>query len=79
VAKSFDFYTTRICRLCDEALDEIRPLLNAEVTMNIVDVAESDELIAKYGQRIPLIQYGGRELGWPFTTAEIYQLLNEET
>jgi len=78
VAKTFDFYTTRICRLCDEALDEIRPLLSAEITMNMVDVATSDELIAQYGQRIPVVFYEGQELGWPFTTADVYRLLEGE-
>lgn len=69
------FYTTSACHLCELAdallLDyaaRVGPLI-----IDDIDVASSDQLIAEYGTRIPVLKRrdNGAELGWPFDSAAL--------
>ena len=41
-----------------------------------VDISESDDLVDRYGVRIPVLQHpDGRELGWPFSSPELRTFL----
>lgn len=46
----------------------IRQLPNDELTIKVVDIAYDDELLERYGVRIPVVelQGHGEDLGWPF-------------
>lgn len=61
-------YTTAGCHLCEEAqqlVGELDPGLAVE--LRLVDIAESADLVERYGVRIPVLRRAdGRELGWPF-------------
>jgi hypothetical protein len=76
--KSLDeivLYATEACHLCDLAVVEIEQALCAypEGRITYVDIAESDELIARYGEQIPVLANPARseELFWPFTCDEV--------
>jgi len=67
-------YGTTCCHLCDEAeaiLHEIG------IEADHVDVVEDDELLEKYGFRIPVLKRvdTGAELGWPFDALAISRFL----
>jgi uncharacterized protein YbjT (DUF2867 family) len=69
-------YSTAGCHLCDQA----RVLLasaNPSVTIEEVDIARSDSLMSKYGERIPVLlrKDTGEELGWPFQSEQLSQFL----
>lgn len=73
------FYTTDGCHLCEEAKSLLVTLLEKKpgrYQIEIVDIAQSDDLIEQYGTRIPVIKYHekGIDLGWPFdlTMLEAY-------
>lgn len=73
------FYTTIGCHLCEDAhllIDQF--VKQGAVIIEIIDIAESDELIDSYGIRIPVIQRidTGNELGWPFDKSELATFLN---
>lgn len=71
---TIELLTTLGCHLCEQAemlLHQAAPL--AEVQK--VDIAEDDELIARYGERIPVLRYRGRELAWPFGLLDIRERL----
>ena len=71
-------YTTLGCHLCEQAKAQIYPALEGKnITLKEVDIADSDELMVRYGVRIPVIHYLGGELGWPFSSADVAQLLAE--
>jgi len=58
-------YGTEACHLCEQA----RALLQAAgATAEYIDIAKDDEMLEKYGTRIPVVQRidNGAELGWPF-------------
>ncbi len=67
-------YTTAGCHLCEKARVEIWPVL-AELQWQLqeIDIADSDDLIERYGIRIPVVALSplGPELGWPFTTDQL--------
>ena len=73
------FYTTAGCHLCElahEMLLEVQQQQDLEITA--VDIADSDDLIERYGIRIPVIRLTAedREIGWPFSLSELAAFLN---
>jgi glutaredoxin len=67
-------YTTLGCHLCEEAKTLLKPLLaKGDWQLQQVDIADSNDLMAKYGIRIPVlaIPASSHELNWPFTAEDI--------
>ncbi|MCP3673949.1 MAG: glutaredoxin family protein [Gammaproteobacteria bacterium] len=74
------FYTTIGCHLCEDAHLLIDQLVKqGSVSVQMIDIADSDELIDSYGIRIPVIQRTDteKELGWPFDESELAEFLVE--
>ena len=67
-------YTTVGCHLCEQAC-ELVAMVSPDLTLTLVDVAEDDELLARYGERIPVLMKEGRGLGWPFGLLDVQQFL----
>lgn len=67
-------YGTTFCHLCEEA-EAILQMLGVEA--EYVDIADDDDLVEKYGVRIPVLQRmdTGAELGWPFDTEGVVGFL----
>lgn len=71
-------YSTPGCHLCEIAREIISPLLNHyALRLEEIDIAESDELIERYGVRIPVLKSPRHidELGWPFDSAQASNFL----
>jgi glutaredoxin len=68
------FYGTACCHLCDQAEAILR---EAGIEAEHIDIAEDDELLEKYGIRIPVLKRAdtGAELGWPFDAAAVSRFL----
>jgi hypothetical protein len=68
------------CHLCEQAhatLAALAPALG--FALRTVDVGSDPQLEARYGERIPVVMAGGRELlAWPFTRATARQALRQE-
>ena len=63
------------CHLCEEA----QTLLNSmNVLYEYIDIIESDELVAHYGDKIPVLMFEGTEqaLFWPFSIEQIKQYVD---
>ena len=72
------FYTTSHCQLCDQAEALLGQLpLAHPVPVQVIDIAESVELVALYGTRIPVLRRSdtGAELGWPFDAQQVLDFL----
>ena len=56
-------YSTAHCHLCEKALDLLMgmPNLNA-LQLDVVDVASDDRLLERYGERIPVLRQGKKNL-----------------
>lgn len=71
-------YSTVGCHLCEQAEQIITPILKPGThTLDIVDISDSDELMAAYGVRIPVLYRRDtqEEIGWPFTSDDILRLI----
>lgn len=72
-------YTTDGCHLCDYAETILEEALAAEpeLTWSKVDIASQDELIERYGIRIPVIRLEGAsyDVGWPFSVEDVVHYL----
>lgn len=68
-------YGTKFCHLCEEAEAILR---DAGIEADHIDITEDDELLEKYGVRIPVLKRGdtGGELGWPFDAEAVKRFLS---
>lgn len=75
--KSLVLYSTDHCALCEEALDLLfsMPELRG-LALRVVDVAEDDALLRRYGERIPVLRMDGREVDAPIDRAKVMRLIN---
>ena len=76
--KTLYLYTSLGCHLCEQAKEIVEPLLPTyQLVLKEVEIAECDELLERYGVRIPVVRLEGRldELGWPFDASGLAQYL----
>ncbi|MGA0805531.1 MAG: glutaredoxin family protein [Pseudohongiellaceae bacterium] len=65
-------YTSAGCHLCEKAEELLQQLLGASFSeLTLVEVSDSDDLVASYGLRIPVLAGKAAdgewlELTWPF-------------
>ena len=70
-------YSTLGCHLCEQAKSVLWPLLlQYHYELVEVDIATNDELIERYGIRIPVLSTvdNSDELNWPFDAAAVEKL-----
>ena len=67
-------YGTACCHLCEEAQAVLHEM---GIEADHVDIADDDELLEKYGVRIPVLRRmdTGAELGWPFDAEAVSRFL----
>ncbi len=67
-------YGTAFCHLCEQAEAVLREI---GIEADYIDIADDDELLEKYGIRIPVLKRAdtGTELGWPFDAVAISRFL----
>lgn len=71
-------YTTEGCHLCEQALQMLEPWLQQGYGLAKVDIAEDELLMARYGERIPVVASRcGMEIGWPFSAQELTQWIKQ--
>lgn len=69
-------YSTAHCSLCDQALELLFSMPGlAGVQLKVVDVADDDSLLERYGENIPVLRLGERELPAPFGPEELARFL----
>lgn len=67
--KQLILYGTSGCHLCEQAAELLAYVLDEnEFEIIEIDIAEADELLAAYGDKIPVLKPMGSaaELHWPF-------------
>ena len=71
---ALNLYSTDECHLCElaEAL-VLQVLPVGSYALEKVDIAYSEDLVARYGLRIPVLAVadGTAELNWPFTAEQL--------
>ncbi|WP_414932234.1 glutaredoxin family protein [Vibrio europaeus] len=69
-------YSTEGCHLCEMASD-LTKQVEISHQVEIVDIAFDDELFSRYGVTIPVLNYQGNELNWPFDLQQLQLWLDE--
>lgn len=73
-------YSTSGCHLCEQA-EVLLEQLERELPLawRIVDVANDEQLVTRYGIRIPVVrrQADESELGWPFDLDQLRLLVKQ--
>lgn len=59
---TFSVYSRRGCHLCEFLLEEIEPLVRGRARIEVFDVDERDEWRERYGDRVPVVCVGDREI-----------------
>jgi len=90
--KKIILFSTLGCHLCEQAKGLVWPLaLNLNCRVHEVDIADSDELIERYGVSIPvlaIVEKGGdidydykkeavKELFWPFDEDQVTAFITD--
>lgn len=77
MAVSCQLYETAGCHLCEQAQLLLMPFVQGGVQIELIDIAESEALVERYGLRIPVLRRedNGAELGWPFTPEDVAAFL----
>ena len=65
------------CHLCEIAEAEVMPLVEHGLLVELVDIADPEDLTDIYGLRIPVLRRTdtGAELDWPFDTDQVVAFL----
>jgi len=65
------------CHLCEQAEALLMPLVERGLLVELLDIAESDDLMQRYALSIPVLRRcdTGAELGWPFDEQQVARLL----
>ncbi|MCB1700077.1 MAG: glutaredoxin family protein [Pseudomonadales bacterium] len=75
---AYTLFGTSACHLCEVAQEMIESLCeeNPQLNYEKVDISDSETLFALYGIRIPVLRNAaGRELGWPFSPAQLREFM----
>lgn len=74
-----ELLVTASCSRCDEALDWLLSMPElagrALVTREVMD---DDLLLARYGERVPVLRVDGSELDWPFDAEALRRALPKQ-
>jgi predicted DCC family thiol-disulfide oxidoreductase YuxK len=71
--------STDHCTLCDRALDLLLSMPELRGwQLRVVDVADDAALLERYGERLPVLRIGVRELDWPFAAADVAGCLADD-
>ena len=73
LAMRFILYQRDDCQLCDQALALLAQVRAPEFDSVFIDGDESLE--ARYGERVPVLRDGERELDWPFDATLLHDWL----
>jgi len=70
-------FTTLGCHLCEGAHEQLLLLTGGgmDLSIELVEISDSDEMIDRYGTTIPVIRADDREIGWPFSADELRAFL----
>lgn len=68
-------FTTEHCHLCEQALGVLQ---DAAPGYNVHhrDIVDDDDLMSRYGTRIPVVRYREQELDWPFDRSTLRAFLD---
>ncbi len=74
--KKLRLYSTSHCTLCEQLLETLMQLPLGHVQLEVLDVAEDDNLLQRYGERIPVLTLDGVEYQGGVDARELAEFLS---
>ncbi|WP_084659615.1 glutaredoxin family protein [Vibrio sonorensis] len=74
--KTVTLYSTEGCHLCEMA-SALYEQLEVEAELEVVDIAYDDKLFESYGVTIPVLNFEGSEINWPFDIEQLSSWLEK--
>lgn len=62
VRPTITVYTRAGCHLCDDAIDVVERVARDRARIELVDIDDDHELVARYTVRVPVVAVDGREI-----------------
>jgi glutaredoxin len=74
-------FTTLGCHLCEQAHEQLLSLTDGgmDLSIELVEIADSEDLMERYGITIPVIRTDDREISWPFSVDALRAFLENDT
>ena len=60
--REIDVFSRHGCHLCEVLIEELLPIVEGRATVSVHDVDTRPEWIARYGDRVPVVELGGHPL-----------------
>lgn len=57
---SLRVYSRQNCHLCDQLLDELEPLIDGRIDLEVLDVDTREDWREAYGWRVPCVEFEDR-------------------
>ena len=73
---TFELYSTDGCHLCEIAVQLVAQL-NKMDQVQVIDIVDDEQLVAKYGTIIPVLrcQSTAKEINWPFDLEQLSEFM----
>ncbi|MDG1234097.1 MAG: glutaredoxin family protein [Pseudomonadales bacterium] len=73
-------FTTLGCHLCEQAHEQLLSLTDGgmDLSIELVEIADSEDLMDRYGITIPVIRTDDREILWPFSVGALRAFLEND-
>ena len=74
-------FTTLGCHLCEQAHEQLLSLTDGgmDLSIELVEIADSEDLMERYGITIRVIRTDDREISWPFSVDALRAFLENDT
>lgn len=60
--KDIRVYSRPGCHLCEQLIEALLPIVRQRLQVDVVDIDTLPSWQAKYGNRIPVVEYAGKEI-----------------
>ena len=60
--RSIRVFSRRGCHLCEVLIEELLPLVRGAFRVDVCDVDRDPELLERYGDLVPVVEFDGREI-----------------
>ena len=62
VQETIRVYSRPGCHLCEELIEQLLPLVDGKLGIQVVDIDSNEDLVAALGSRIPVVEFRSKEV-----------------
>lgn len=62
VQETLRVYSRPGCHLCEQLIEQLLPLVDGKLSIQVVDIDSDEDLVAALGTRIPVVEFRAKEV-----------------